>query len=352
MDKKTGVIIGIISAVIVVLIAIVFVTESKTEGVDKNVIMTVNGVNYTVDDFNIFAKLVNDDESDDINKNMSEEEIEEMLNDYLIRKIYSDDAKDHDIELESGDLEKFEEDYANDIEKYAKANISKEEYIKYQTEKTLEQTIKNDISKYHELPTDTYNQIVENYQAADLYKSYAFRMINIPYEKETSGDTSGDISGDVTSTTESGDEEDMSREAQLKVAEDVLAKIKSGDDFETLAKEYGSMRLSFTGNNYTLINGEIEYSPAPFLSSKLGNEDLYEAVIKLNSGDVTEIVEDEDYTAFYIVKLEAVEDGFVGESLKELKEVFLSQYADDIVAQNTKYEVNQSAFIRVIYGNI
>ena len=53
MDKKTGIIIGIITAVIVVLVAVVFAMEGKTEKVDSNVILTLNGENYTVDEFNI-----------------------------------------------------------------------------------------------------------------------------------------------------------------------------------------------------------------------------------------------------------------------------------------------------------
>ena len=86
MDKKTGIIIGIITAVIVVLVAVVFAMEGKTEKVDSNVILTLNGENYTVDEFNIFSKLTNN-ESDDINKKMTEDEVVTMMNNFIIRNI-------------------------------------------------------------------------------------------------------------------------------------------------------------------------------------------------------------------------------------------------------------------------
>ena len=349
MDKKTGIIIGIITAVIVILVAVVFVMEGKTEKVDSNVILTLNGENYTVDEFNIFSKLTND-ESDDINKKMTEDEIVTMMNNFIIRKIYNDSAKNHDVALESGDLEKFNQDYDSDAEKYLSVNISKDDYIKYQTEKSLAQNLKYNLSDYYELPVETYNSIVDNFKENDMYKSYSFRMMTIPYEEPKSGDEA--TSGDATTSGDSGEKEDLSREAQIKVAENVLAKIRSGEDFETLAKEYGSMRLSFKGKDYTLVNGDIEYATSPLLSSKLGNEDLYKAVLELNSGDTTDVIEDKDYTSFQIVKVEAVEDGFVGEAQKELKEVLLNEYADDIVSTGAKYEVNQGTFMRTVYNNI
>lgn len=344
MDKKTGIIVGIIAAVIVVLVAVVFSMEGKTEKVDSNVILTLNGANYTVDEFKIFSKLAND-ESDDINKNMTEDEIVTMMNNFIIRKIYNDSAKNHDVTLESGDIENFKKDYDSNAEKYLSANISKDDYVKYETEKNLAQNLKYNLSNYYELPIETYNAIIDNAKSDDMYKSYSFRMMTIPYEEPKSGDDETTTSGD------SGEKEDLSRETQIKVAEDVLAKIRSGEDFETLAKEYGSTRLSFKGKDYTLVNGDIEYATSPLLSSKLGSDDLYQAVLKLNSGDTTDVIEDKDYTSFQIVKIEAIEDGFVGEAQKELKEVLLNQYADDIVSENAKYEVNQGAFMRAIYNN-
>ncbi len=353
MDKKTGIIIGIITAVVVILVAVVFAIEANTEPVDNSILLTINGTKYSVDEFETFAKLSNHDNGD-INKIMTEQEALTMLDKFLISKLYYNAATSHNIQLESGDLEKFNKDYDEKVETFLTANVSKDDYVEYKTEETLNQSLKSNMSKYYSLPAETYDAIKKNFESGDMYKTYAFRMMTIPYEAPKSGDSgdvgasgdalSGDASGDV-----SGDKEDLSREAQLLVAQDVLARVKSGDDFEALSKEYGSTRFTFKGNQYTLVNGDLEYAAGPLLSSKLGNEDLYNAVIKLSSGDTTDLVEDEKYTSFQIVKVEALEDGFVGEGEKELKEILLNEYADDIVSQGANYEMNQGAFVRMMY---
>lgn len=351
MDKKTGIIVGIIAAVIVVLVAVVFVMEGNSENsnLDIDTIAQINGTNYLVKDFETYMKLSNI-ENDEINKEMTEEEIENMLDQFLKEKMYSEAAKKNKIELESGDLASFSKEYDEKASTFVAANISREDYEKYKTDNKLKQELQMNISKYYELPSDYYESVKESFKEQDTYKTYGYRLMAIPYEVPESGDVSGDQSGDVSGDSESGEKQDLSREAQMKVAEDVLAKIKSGDDFEKLSKEYGSTRISFKGNSYVLVNGDLEYSTTPLLSSKLGSEELYNLVIKLNSGDVTDIVEDEQYKTLQIVKVESVEDGFVGEGETELKEVLLSQQADEIIYSNIDYTVNQRAIVRAIYA--
>ena len=121
------------------------------------------------------------------------------------------------------------------------------------------------------------------------------------------------------------------------------------EKYKEVSKEYGVTRFTFSGNEYKLVNGDLEYTTSPLLESKLGNKKIYDAVLKLNSGDVTEIIEDEEYTSFNIVKLESLEDGFVGEGEKELKSVLLSEYANDVVSSGMHFEVNQAAYIRALY---
>lgn len=352
MDKKTGIIVGIITVVIVILVAVVFVMEKNSDdsSLPDDVIAEINGNNYTVTEFKNYIKLSNLDDGD-INKEMDEEEIQDMLEQFLQEKIYSEAAKNNGIELESGDVESFTKEYDEKVSTLVAANISREDYEKYKTDNSLKQELQTNISKYYEYPDDDYETVKENCKNQDMYKTYGYRLMAIPYENPKSGDESGDVSGDVSGDSESGEKEDLSREAQKKVAEDVLARIKSGDDFEKLSKEYGSTRISFKGNSYVLVNGDLEYATMPLLSSKLGSEDLYNAVIKLNSGDVTDIIEDEQYTTLQIVKVESVEDGFTGEGETELKEVLLSQSADSIISAGIKYEVNQRAVLRTMYDN-
>lgn len=352
MDKKTGIIIGIITAVIVILVAVVFVMEgsSNNSTLAADVIAKINGNDYSVTDFKNYIKLSNLEDGD-INKKMDEEGIQDMLEHFLQEKIYSEAAKNNGIELESGDVASFSKEYDEKASTLVAANISREDYEKYKTDNRLKQELQMNISKYYELPSGEYETIKENYEKQGMYKTYGYRLMAIPYENPKSGDESGDVSGDVSGDSESGEKEDLSREAQMKVAEDVLARIKSGDDFEKLSKEYGSTRISFKGNSYVLVNGDLEYATMPLLSSKLGSEDLYNAVIKLKNGDVTDIIEDEQYTTLQIVKVESVEDGFTGEGETELKEVLLSQTADGIISAGMKYEVNKRAVLRTMYDN-
>ena len=272
----------------------------------------------------------------------------------FVAQTLGENCKKHNVEIPSGDVANFESDYDKDSSIYVNANISKEDYVKYKTETGTVQELKYNLDDYYTLPNDTYEAVRKSFEEEKMYNTYSYRLMTIPYEAPKSGDESGDVvdiledglsSGDV-----SGDKEDLSRDAQLKIAEDVISRIKSGESFEELAKEYGSTRLSFSGNEYKLINGEIEYATTPLLESKLGKKDLYDVVIAMNSGDVSEVIEDKEGTSFSIIKLESKEDGFVGEGEKELKTILLNEYADDIVAGNAHYEMNQSAYIRALYS--
>lgn len=357
MDKKTGIILGIIGAIVVILIAIVFVMDTKTVKLDKNTLLIVEGKEYTTNEFEKYSKLYNNENNSDINKKMTEEETLTMMDQFLLHKIYLDAAEKHNVEIPSGDIANFESDYDKDSSKFANANISKEDFIKYKTETRTVEELKYNLDDYYALPDDIYEAVRDSFIEEKMYNTYAYRLMTIPYEAPKSGDASGDTSGDVVDILEeglssrdtSGDKEDLSREAQLKVAEDVLAKIKSGDNFEELSKEYGSTRFTFSGNEYKLVNGEIEYTTTPLLESKLGKKELYDVVVAMQSGDVSEVIEDKEGTSFNIIKLESKEDGFVGEGEKELKTILLNEYADDVVAGNAHYEMNQSAYIRALY---
>ena len=352
MDKKTGIILGVIAALVVVLVAVAFAMDSKTEKLGKDVIVVVEGNEYTTQEFNKYAKIINHAQGD-INKKMTEEEINAMLDSFLLHKVYLDAAIKHNITVESGETSSFSGDYDKEAKTFASANISKEDFVQYKTDEAIAQKLQMNFEDYYSLPKETYDAVVEAYKEQDLYKSYSFRLMTIPYEAPTSGDESGDtvdvLENEAGSGDVSGDKEDKSRDAKLKVAEEVLAKIKSGDSFEELAKEHGSMRFTFVGSEYTLLNGELEYAVSDVLKSKLGNDDLYNAALEMNSGDVSEIIEDEEYTSFNILKIESIEEGFVGEAEKEFKSILLNQEAQNLVMQNVHYELNPAAYMRALY---
>ena len=166
------------------------------------------------------------------------------------------------------------------------------------------------------------------------------------YDQNVSGDQSGDNSGDVSGDSDTS----KSRENVLAKAERVLAEVRASGDFEALAKENASYRITFKGAGYAFVNGEIEYATSPILESKVNCHELYHALIETNSGDTTEVIEDEEGSAFYFAKLENVQEGFVGEAEKELKEILLLQYANTLVMSDVKYEINTAAVMRVLYG--
>ena len=352
MDKKTGIILGIIGVIVVVLIAAVFIMDTNTVKLGKDTIIVVDGNEYTTQEFDMFAKIYNFEESGDIDYKMAEDETLSMLDNFLLQKIYFDAAVKHNVTLNSGDAdnpETFGEDYSKDEETFKTANVSKDYYLQYREESALAEKLKMNLEDYYTLPDEIYEAVRDSFKDEDLYKTYSFRLMTIPYEVPESGDVSGDEHEGHDHEEESGDKEDLSREAQLAIAEDVLAKIKSGDNFEELAKEYGSTRLTFSGKEYKLINGELEYTTSPLLESKLNNEKLYDAILEMNSGDISEIIEDEEYTSFSILKLESVEEGFVGEGEKELKTILLNEYANDVVAGNVDYDMNEAGYLRSLY---
>lgn len=353
MDKKTSIILGVIAAVIVVLVAAVFVMDSKTVNYDKNTLMIVEGKEYSVQEFEKFAKLTNH-ENGDINKVMTEEETMTMLDNFLLQKIYMEAAIKHNIVLESGDTQNIPSDYDKDASVYVAANISKEDYIKIKTDNALVDKLKYNLDDYYTLPNEIYDQLVENFKNEGMYKTYSYRLMNIMYDEPKSGDESGDVveileEGLSSGDTESGDVEDRTRETKLAIANSVLEKIKSGDSFEELAKEHGSTRLSFVGNDLQMLNGEIEYATIPLLQSKLNSENLYNIVLDMKSGDITDVIEDEESNTFQIVKVESIEEGFVGEGEKELKSVLINEYANDIVSANMHYDMNEAGYIRALY---
>ena len=347
MDKKKGIILGVVTAIIIVLLIAVFVMDANTEKISPNAIVEIEGTEYTVDDFKKFIKLVNLEDGD-INKVMTEEETLTILDEYLVRKLFSTAANTHQIKVEAETLQSFETDYEKNSTNLTNAGISKEEYINFKTEQELVEILFYDFAKYYTLPDATYNEFKEQYKNLGEYKTYNYRMMFIPYEEKVSGDTSGD----EVDLLESGDKEDLSKEAQTLVANDVLARIKSGESFEDLAKTYGTPRygITQTGTLYMTKNGAIESVTSPMLDGALFNSTvLINAVKGMQSGDLSEVIDDTQNTSFTIIKLEGIEEGFVGDAEKELKDALLMQEASNIVSENAHWKTNESALMRALY---
>lgn len=338
MDKK-NIIIGVIAVVVVALIVAVFAMSSNVPKVSKDVMVTVDGAEYTIDDFEIY-KYIKNEADGDISKELTVDELTTMVDEFVKSKVYVSAANKKGIRVPSEEEETYKNDYAEKASTYKKYGISESDYLRYARDEYKEKELSNNFANYYELPEEYYNDFVDSYTGDK--KSYEFRIMMFGYDADVSGDTSGDASGD------SGDSK--SRENVLAKVEKTLAEVKASGDFEALAKENASYRITFKGSGYAFVNGEIEYAASPVLESKLNNTDLYNALIKLNSGDTTEIIEDAEGSAFYFAKLENVQEGFVGEAASELKDLLLLQYAQTLIMKDVSYEVNNSAMMRVLYN--
>lgn len=338
MDKK-NIIIGVIAVVVVALIVAVFAMSSGVPKVSKDIMVTVDGAEYTIDDFEIY-KYIKNEADGDISKELTVDELTTMVDEFVKSKVYVSAANKKGIRVPSEEEETYKNDYAGKASTYKKYGISESDYLRYARDEYKEKELSNNFANYYELPEEYYNDFVDSYTGDK--KSYEFRIMMFGYEADVSGDTSGDASGD------SGDSK--SRENVLAKVEKTLAEVKASGDFEALAKENASYRPTFAGASYVYVNGTIEYATTPLLETKLNNTDLYNALIKLNSGDTTEIIEDTEGSVFYFAKLENVQEGFVGEAASELKDLLLLEDAQTLIMKDVAYEVNNSAMIRVLYN--
>ena len=119
--------------------------------------------------------------------------------------------------------------------------------------------------------------------------------------------------------------------------------IKKGGDFETVVDEYSNASFIITPDLEYFVNGKVDYSIQPLLASKLGSIELAEAVTKIQPGEYTDVFELKNTPYYAFVKLEKVENGFVGEADVEIRELLLDGYESSIVYVEVDYDLNQDA---------
>lgn len=341
MDKKKLTIVSVLGALIVVLVCIVVFSAQNEERLTKNQVLRINDTVYEVAELNKYMYLTNEDDGD-ISKELDESGKNDIVESFVQTKIYATAADKKSILFPDEELTSAKEEYAEKAEELAKYGITEEDYVKYVEENYKMRNLTNNFGTYYELPEDVYNTFVEYYSGDDL-TTYSYRMMNFRYE-EPEEDESGD---EIITNTD--DEEDRSKDTVLAKAQAALNAVKNGDDFETVAEEYADGTYTISQNSLVFLNGEIQYAIKPVLESKLGSTELYEAVNGLNSGDYTDIIEVADSTSYYFVKVENIEEGFVGEAAEEVKEELLYQYQETLLLQDLDYEVNQSALMKFLY---
>lgn len=358
LDKKSLITLGVIAVVVIASIIAVFsmsMEDGKLSKIDTDLVVTVNGKDYMVDEFKKFEYLKNEADGD-IAKQISGEEMEEMINTFVSNKLYVAAADSKKISVPSEEMETYRTEYANKKDTLSPYNINEADYLNYKKDEYKVNQLTQDFASYYSLPQDVYNEFISSISGEDL-KSYSYRMMSFGYEvkedsgesEETSGELNADVSGETTISGESAEsgEEDKSKEAVSATVQDVLSRVKNGEDFEELAKEFADFRLTFKGSQYDFGYGKLEYAVGPLLQSKVGNDALYEAIKNTASGEYTDIIDDEENTTFYFARVESNEDGFVGEAESELKEILVSQYMDALIEQDVKYEVNTSGINKI-----
>ena len=295
---------------------------------------------------------ITNESNGDITKTLTDEEKETLFGEFIQSKVYASVATEKSILFPEEELTRAKKDYEEKAETFSKYGISEEDYIRYAEDEYKMMNLSSNFGTYYKLPDEYYQEFVDYYSGDEL-KTYSYRMMNFRYEVPESGE-SGDVSHEEHDYDHEHEEitepeDDRTQETVLAKAQTALAAVKSGDDFETVAKEYSDGTYTISQNSLLFLNGEMQYAIEPVLESKLGSTEVYEAVKKLEIGEYTDIIEVPDSTTYYFVKVENIEDGFVGKAADEVKEQLLYEYQETLLIEDLDYEANQAALVRFLY---
>ena len=317
MDKTMKIVITVLVVVLLVLIGAAFIADSK-----DNYIIKINDVGYAKEGFEDYYRIryfeeeeankeANDEEKKDLDpEQIKEDAFTEYTNALLVNQIAAQKGYKPSASITTTIEAKYDaEDFNSD--RLTELGITREKYI--ETEKTIEMAndFYNNLDEYYTISDDTFNEYIE--QAKDDMKSYDFRMMQFAFEKdEETGETNKD--------------------EVIEKAKGILERVKNGEDFETLAKENATTRLTISGSELKQYNGELESVDKPYLSGYLGNEDLYNALLKLNVGEYTDVISNDSNASF--IRLEAVNDG-VKDETKEAIRKELGKYEGQLEIYNS-----------------
>lgn len=298
---------------------------TNNEGFTKEQFLRIDEDFYTISELEKFIymyKIANEYEDKNINLN----EIEDFLYEFLAIKFYCKQADKLEIDFPAEELQKAKEYYSGEVAKFNEYGITEEEYLKYATEDYRSLHLASNFAEYYELPDEMYQEFVNSFSGDEL-KTYTFRCALFVYEEP---ETSGEV--EYISEIEAKD--------NAKIALDL---IKKGGDFETIVDEYSNASFIINPDLEYFVNGEEDYAIQPLLASKLGSSELAKAVEKLKPGEYTDVFELPNVPYYAFVKLEKMEDGFVGEADAEVRELLLEEYESSIVYDEVDYDLNQDA---------
>ena len=298
---------------------------TNNEGFTKEQFLRVGEDFYTISELEEFIymyKIVNEEED----KNIKLAEMEDFLYEFLAIKFYCRQADKLEIDFPAEEVEKAKEYYSGEVTQFNGYGITEEEYLKYAAEDYRSLHLASNFSEYYELPDEMYQEFVNSFSGDEL-KTYTFRCALFVYEEQ-------ETSGDVEYVSK------IDAESNAKIALDL---VKKGGDFETIVDEYSDASFIITPDLEYFVNGEEDYAIQPLLASKLGSSELAKAVESLKIGEYTEVYKLANAPYYAFVKLENVEDGFVGKADAEVRDLLLEEYESSIVYDEVDYDLNQDA---------
>lgn len=300
MDKKSLVIVIILGVILIGVVAAAFLYD----GVINSTILEVNGHKYSQEDFESYLKVWQyESGTEPVDKKT-------IYENFAAYKLYSQYVDRYHVELPSG--EKVTEPNETELAKLnADYNLSKDEYMRVKTEIATVDYLFENLADYWKVSDEEY----EEHKAGneDLFKMYDYRVMEVPVKEPEV--ESGDISGDTTENSDDKEEASGDAEAEKQArkneaksrAVEALAKVQSGDSFEEVAKEYGTMRIVPANGGYSIVNGTVESVSGLYMQDTIWDENIIESLQTLKKGEYSEIYENEN--SYMFVYLENIREG-------------------------------------------
>lgn len=337
MDKKSLIAVIFLVAILVAIVVVVFIYD----GTMNTTVLEVNGVKYDVTDFENYLKVRQYEAGE------TPVVIDDEFSTYQVYKLFAQYAKSKNVKLpaENAVPELTEDEYATLSTDY---NLSKEDYMNTKTEIALVDYVYANLQDFYDLSDEEYNSHISASTAPDPEKMYYYRIMQVAVEaadttEEVSGETlSGDVSGNSLSGDVSGeisgdasgdlvDDEQVRKNAAMSKAVEALARVKSGDNFEAVAEEYGSSRLIFTPDgSIDIVNGKQEVISGYYMDDYVMDTDIINALRTLNLGEYSEIFESSTGTSYCFVYLEDVKEGLEGAD----RSAFVKEIANEHIQGN------------------
>lgn len=314
--KKIAII--VISIVLICLISFVAIYDS----VGNTCVLKINGVEYNSEDFVKYLTLLEIEQGTEVKPS-------DIYDQYVNMKIFNQKAKENNVALTEDEVKSLVDNYNSedfDKQKFLDAGINEEEYMKYYKEAMLASKFINAAGEYYPMAEADYLASREQY--VDQMKMYNYRILQV-------NKANTPAEGEEAKITEE------SKQAAKTKIEDALNRIKAGEEFETVSGEIGTYRFVSTINGgYSLVNGQIESWPLLYISEAMTNVDLFTELIKLNAGEYTSIIEDED--TYMFAKLETIEETPSEEAENRLKKDLNNLYAQQYILGSTEIIRNMS----------